>query len=93
MRTLIIEMLGPRSARDVTQGRPLFERGRYLAEPISSDDARWRKALALLRDAFAEGDDVLAVFGEAFDDGQAFIAGRPGRDWVVVGTAEVQTPA
>jgi hypothetical protein len=87
MRMLIIEMLKGRFAHDVTQGRPLFEGGRYLAEAVSPG-AQWRKALALLRDQLREGDEVLAVHGEAFDAGVAFVAGRAGRDWTVVGTAE-----
>jgi hypothetical protein len=88
MRMLVVEMLRQRFGRDVTQGRPLFEGGRYLAEAIGPDDARWRKAMALLRDSAGDGDEVLAVYGEAFHDGQAFVAGRAGRDWIVVGTAE-----
>jgi hypothetical protein len=85
---LVVEMLRQRFARDVTEGRPLFGGARYLAEAVACDDARWRKAVALLREQLGEGDEVLAVHGEAFDTGTAFIAGRAGRDWIVVGTAE-----
>lgn len=85
---LIIQMLRLRFAYDVSQGRPLFDRARYLAETVEPSDVRWGKARALLCAVAEDGDEILVVYGEGFDDGQAFIAGRQGRDWVVVGTAE-----
>lgn len=85
---ILIRMLRSSWGRDVSQSRPLFEGATYLAERMEAEDDRRPKALAILRDSVERGSELLVVWGEGYDDGQLFVAGRAGRDWVVVGTAE-----
>ena len=77
-------------AHDVSQRRTLFRGGQYIADTVGLGEAQWARAVGLLRCVASDGDEVLAVYGEGFAGGVAFVRGRRGRDWTVVGAAECQ---